>query len=70
MTAQKRLHEYDEGVDVAHLLGLDEPSLERDLYELFQAHFERAVSEPSVENFRLCVQAHDAFLATFHEGMQ
>lgn len=66
---QNRLLQED-GNDATHLLGTAEPCLERDLYELYQAHFARAVADPKVSNFRLCVEAHDAFLEVFYEGVR
>jgi hypothetical protein len=33
------------------------------LYDLYVGHFRRCKDHPSVENFRLCVEAYDALIA-------
>ena len=51
--------------DVNYLLGSDVPCRERDLFNLYKAHFERCKRQPSVFNFRLCVEAYDALMECF-----
>lgn len=58
----------DIGVDVTEIVGSNPETHERQLFELFKAHFNRAVADPKVENFRLCVEAYDDFIAVFSGG--
>lgn len=56
----------DPSTDVTRLLGSREPCRERVLFEVYQGHFAECIKRPNVTNFRLCVQAHDEFLACFY----
>lgn len=58
----------DVGVDVTEIVGSNPDTHERQLFDLFKAHFARAVADPKVNNFRLCVEAYDEFIAVFSGG--
>lgn len=58
----------DIGADVTEIVGSNPDTHERQLFDLFKAHFARAVVDPKVNNFRLCVEAYDEFIAVFSGG--
>lgn len=60
----------EDGVDVSHLCGANVASIERELFDMFKAHFKLAVTNPSVTQFRLCVEAYDAFVDEFTKDMK
>lgn len=55
--------EEDHGVDVTRLVGIGPTPEEAHFYALLKGHFERSKADPSIENFRLCVEAYDNLIA-------
>ena len=49
----------DDGVDVTRQVGTAATDDERHYYDLLVGHFERSKKEPSIQNYRLCVEAYD-----------
>lgn len=62
MSAASKLDAAD-GVDVTARIGIGPTPEEAHYYALLKGHFARAKAEPSIETFRLCVEAYDNLLA-------